>query len=454
MSRWFRNTVISLLIGGGFLWLAVRDWHWADIEDSFRPLPPSAAWLSLEADGPVPEGVQATVERDGAVIQEVTLRPSRGGLQTHPLDPARLTGGVEGWWTLRTEPAVALKAWSVDFRSPEARAARDRPGDPWVFAASPGARVRVRSIAWLWVLPYLLAFGVIHLARILRFGVLLRPLARLSLWRLTLISSVGYMAIIVLPLRLGEFVRPYLVTEDGVSFSGALGACVVERVLDGLAVCGLLFGAVALAAASGASIPPSIYVAGGLALTLFLSTLVVLLLSWWKRDLTLRVLRAIGEPISKGLTDKALALVDGFLDGVASLPNRRLVAAIFGLTALYWSANIAGHWFLLQAAGVVGPTGADLGLIEAAAIMAILAIGIILPAGPGFAGNFEAAARLGMTPFVTAEVLLTRGAAWTLLIHSITLLLQAGIGLAFLATGQVSFRRAVSGSQRQAGQSP
>lgn len=451
MSRWLRNTVISVLIGGAFLYLAVRDWNWADIQDSFRPLPTSHAWLTVELPAALPAGAKAVARLDDVTIAEVSLTQGAAGSQSHRIDLGAVES-PEGWWTLETDAAVSR--WSVDFRSPKHRAARNRPGDPWVFATTAGAPLRVRGIDWLWVLPYLAAFAVIHLTRILRFGVLLRPLARLSLWRLTLVSSVGYMAIIVLPLRLGEFVRPYLVSEDGVSFSGALGACVVERVLDGLAVCGLLFGSVAIAAAAGVTIPPSIYVAGGVAATVFTGTLFVLLFARWKRDATLRLLRALGDPISKRLTDTLLGLVDGFLDGVASLPNRRLVAATFGLTVMYWGANILGHWFLLQAAGVVGPTGQDLLLSNAAAIMAILAIGIILPAGPGFAGNFEAAARLGLSPFVTAEVLLTRGAAWTLLIHSITLLLQAGIGLAFLATGQVSFRRAVSQSGRQEGQSP
>jgi uncharacterized protein (TIRG00374 family) len=291
----------------------------------------------------------------------------------------------------------------------------------------------------------------------MRFGVLLRPLAKLSLWRLFVVGSVGYMAIILLPLRLGEFVRPYLVTEDGVSFSGALGACVVERVLDGLAVCGLLFGSVFLAAAAGVHVPTGVWVAGGAALVLFTSTLFVLLFANWRREGTLKVLRRIGEPISKKLTDKALGLVDSFIDGVAVLPNRRLILATFALTAIYWAANVFGHWCLLQAAGVVSPTGQDLGMVEAAAIMSILAIGIILPAGPGFAGNFEAAARVGMSLFVTTEVLLTRGAAWTLLIHSITLLLQTGIGLTLLATGQVSLARALRAdptNQPQVEQSP
>ncbi len=452
MGRWLRNTILSVLIGGGFLWLAVSDWNWDDIGDCFRPLPQGPGWLTVDLSTPTEVPERLGLHRDGVEVLTLTLAPGPAGRRSLPL--ALAPGSPpEGWWSVDTQ--APLSAWSLDFRSPQDRALRDRPGDPWVFAAPSGGRARVRGIAWGWVLPYLGAFLFIHAARILRFGVLLRPLARLSLWRLTVVSSVGYMAIIALPLRLGEFVRPYLVTEDGITFSGALGACVVELVLDGLAVCSILFGSVFIVAAAGVTIPPGLWLAGGLAAGLFTSTLGVLLLARWRRAGTLGVLRRLGEPISKPLTDKVLALVDGFLEGVGALPNRRLVVSLFTLTAVYWGANIAGHWFLLQAAGVVGPDGQDLGLVQAAAVMSVLAIGIILPAGPGFAGNFEAAARLGLGLFVATEILLTRGAAWTLMLHSLTLVLQAGIGLAFLATGQVSLGRALAADPyAQAEQTP
>ncbi len=335
MGRWLRNTVISVVIGGAFLYLAVRDWNWADIRDSLRPLPSGAVWLTVDLVSPLVAPASVHLERDGAALPALELAAGPAGVRSIAVDLSTqgpTQGPTEGWWTAKTD--ASLRSWSLDFRSPTARAARDRPGDPWVFSAQPGRPVRVRGLDWFWVLPYLAAFVVIHFARIMRFGALLRPLAKLSLWRLFVVGSVGYMAIILLPLRLGEFVRPYLVTEDGASFSGALGACVVERVLDGLAVCGLLFGSVFLAAAAGVHVPTGVWVAGGAALVLFTSTLFVLLFANWRREGTLKVLRRIGEPISKKLTDKALGLVDSFIDGVAVLALRRLIRGTVWLTAL------------------------------------------------------------------------------------------------------------------------
>ena len=121
----------------------------------------------------------------------------------------------------------------------------------------------------------------------------------------------------------------------------------------------------------------------------------------------------------------------------------------------YW-LNKIGIGLLLLGVAFLFKYSIDQGWITPAVRVGFgLAIGIILPAGPGFAGNFEAAARLGLGLFVATEILLTRGAAWTLMLHSLTLVLQAGIGLAFLATGQVSLGRALAADPyAQAEQTP
>src|SRR4029078_11921215 len=55
-------------------------------------------------------------------------------------------------------------------------------------------------------------------------------------------SSVGFMSILALPIRLGEFVRPYFVTREGrIRMSAAVGTVAVERIVDGLLISILFF---------------------------------------------------------------------------------------------------------------------------------------------------------------------------------------------------------------------
>ena len=96
----------------------------------------------------------------------------------------------------------------------------------------------VGSLGWQAVALYLLTMVVTHLFRTLRWEYLLRALGTsLPFRRLLPISSVGFMAILALPVRLGEFVRPYLVArERKVRMSTMVGAVAVERIVDGLMI--------------------------------------------------------------------------------------------------------------------------------------------------------------------------------------------------------------------------
>src|SRR4029078_1219748 len=78
----------------------------------------------------------------------------------------------------------------------------------------------------------------------LRWNFLLAPLGvRIPNAPLLAISSVGFMAILALPARLGGFVRPGLLRKRGVSATAGLGTVAVERIVDGLLVSLFVFGA-------------------------------------------------------------------------------------------------------------------------------------------------------------------------------------------------------------------
>ena len=77
-----------------------------------------------------------------------------------------------------------------------------------------GDAFKVLELSYLWGFIGLLA--VVHATRAWRWKYLLEPIgARLSFGRLMAVSSVGFMAILALPARLGEFVPPGVGTRAG-----------------------------------------------------------------------------------------------------------------------------------------------------------------------------------------------------------------------------------------------
>src|SRR5215813_12548952 len=87
-------------------------------------------------------------------------------------------------------------------------------------------RVQLHSVIsgmhWSDFAPYLAGYlglqVIVHLCRSLRWNHLLAPLGvKVPAGPLLAISSVGFMAILAFPARLGEFVRPGLMRKRGVS---------------------------------------------------------------------------------------------------------------------------------------------------------------------------------------------------------------------------------------------
>ena len=109
----------------------------------------------------------------------------------------------------------------------------------------PDCRVSKLAQLWLslkgadygWVALYLVILVAIHFIRTFRWGILLEPVGKPTFARLNSASAIGFMALVIMPFRLGEFARPLLIAEKGkIRRSAAMASVVVERVIDGIAM--------------------------------------------------------------------------------------------------------------------------------------------------------------------------------------------------------------------------
>ena len=88
---------------------------------------------------------------------------------------------------------------------------------------------------YVFIIPAVGLYLISVLIRTLRWQVMLRHLRPINVSRLYPVVVVGYMANNILPMRLGELVRSYCVSErEGVSKTSALATIFLERVLDAL----------------------------------------------------------------------------------------------------------------------------------------------------------------------------------------------------------------------------
>jgi len=302
------------------------------------------------------------------------------------------------------------------------------------------------------VLLYLATLALTHLFRAWRLTYLLRPLGlQVSQRRLLPISSVGFMAILALPVRLGEFVRPYYLARDGrVRMSAALGTVAVERIIDGLAISILFFVSYLVSSSGTQAFSPELKFGAWLSLTGFLGLTAFLALALIRPGpairlfLKLSLLSTFAPGRAHHIGDRLRSLISGFR--VLGDPGNLFWFLVH--TLAYWGINGLGMWILARGMNLPISLGA------AYTAMAFTGVVLTLPNSPGLVGQFHAAIKLSLMAYLPAAVVNSRGIAYAVVLHGLQSLWYVGMGLLSLplvaGAGHQSLRDAVRESNRAA----
>jgi uncharacterized protein (TIRG00374 family) len=247
----------------------------------------------------------------------------------------------------------------------------------------------IRHADLWWVCAYLLLLMVIHFIRAIRWGILLEPVVKVPFGELNMLAAVGFMLLVALPLRLGEFGRPFLVAEHmRVSKSASLASVVFERIVDGLTMGAML---VLLSWTLGSQLSPenaqylnwgatlvSLGFGGGLVLLVFAAKL--------PAPTEALIRHSVGR-IMPGIAERIITMLRSFTDGLRVLPSVGKAVAFFGLTAIYWT--LAAFGLLLVAQAFPEPKLHALPWIAGYTMVGMQVIGAMIPGGPGAAGTFQ-----------------------------------------------------------------
>ena len=221
--------------------------------------------------------------------------------------------------------------------------------------------------------------GLVFLVRAYRWQLLLAPVASVPVSVFFSATLIGFMGNNILPLRAGELLRLYALARLGrVSTSHALATGTLDRVFDMLLISLLL----------GISLPLIPGLEGYAATNaLFLSLIVMLLGSAWflVQEDNRRWVRRVPQRIQPRIEE--------FLDSLQVLRSGPLFLKTLAFSTAIWGGMVIYFWLLLYACAFSLP-------IEAAlVVMLLLAVGVALPAAPGFIGVFQYAVVLALSFF-------------------------------------------------------
>lgn len=276
------------------------------------------------------------------------------------------------------------------------------------------ASARAVDAGYLWV--YAASFVVVHAARVGRWVVMVRGISDAPVREVVGVGLTGFAAIVLFPLRLGELVRPALLQQrTGVPFSAGLGTAVVERVADGLIITLVLFLSILAAPVAASDVVRS---AGWASLGIFVSASVGLTLFVWRRAFAERLLAATVGRVSRKVSGVLIETMETFSRGLQSLHGGGRLWWFLLLTLVYWSANAMGMWWLAQGFGFVLPWYAGWGLLGT------LVVGLMIPTGPGFLGNFQYFVQEGLRLYLPGSSAGAAGLAMGLIQNGLQLLIQ------------------------------
>jgi hypothetical protein len=245
------------------------------------------------------------------------------------------------------------------------------------------------------------------------------------------VSFIGYAALLLLPFRMGEIVRPALVHKKGqISAWAATGSVAAERVIDGLYLSALLFVSLRMAKPrdplpdriGGLDVPASVVPAAAYgAVALFSAAFVAMGLFYWRRafarKLTERTVGLVSPRLGAWLADR----VERVAEGMRFLPRLRYAGPFVAITAVYWAVNAAGLLVLCRAVGLPSIT-----YWQACVVMGVLALGILVPNAPGFFGSFQMSVYAGLALYSAPAEVIGAGSAAVFWLY----VLQVGVTLA------------------------
>jgi uncharacterized protein (TIRG00374 family) len=282
----------------------------------------------------------------------------------------------------------------------------------------------LRTVDYRWLIPSAICTLLGYLVRTVRWQLILSGAARAPLRTLFPVLIMGFATNNLLPGRLGEFWRAYLLgRKRGVRKTLALASVFVERVFDGLTLIALL-----------AIVSTSIQLPGWsreielIAAFIFLGATTAVFVTLWSPTLALQLMHRLTQPLPAHWSAWGEERAKAFIEGLAPLRKPTVLLGAAGLSAAVWLLEGSSYLLLNRGMNLGLPSSVELPGIGLALVT--INLGIMVPSGPGYVGTQE---------FFGTSALQVVGAnpqaalALVVVSHALQYLLITGLGLAFFA---------------------
>jgi glycosyltransferase 2 family protein len=242
----------------------------------------------------------------------------------------------------------------------------------------------IANVDWKWVILAILLDVMSYGVQALRWKLLLTPFGRVRLTRSIRAVFAGLFANIVFPLRPGEFLRSYLLSNsEEITLGRILGSVGVERLVD-LVIATASLGVVSLFVELPNRFNRLADILG--VVTLVLISIVVGLIFYLEMKIADNPPEAVSRRGFRGRAMEALVALHAM--GTAPSFYPALLTSVFMPLC-----QIGALWSMMRAYGL------DLPFLAAVVVVLIINLGISLPNAPANVGSYQFFCVLGLSVF-------------------------------------------------------
>lgn len=248
--------------------------------------------------------------------------------------------------------------------------------------------------------------------------------------------SIGYFLSNILPGRVGDLVRAFIIGQmEGVSKVRSLSTVVVERLMDGLAVV-FFFGL------TGFFVPnlPNEARQGALGVAVVgVGGIVFLLALTFQKERGMALLHRIASPFSFLNRPGLWHMLESLIDGFAVLRSPRPIFGVLVWSLYVWITGGLVFWFVMFATGLVDAAGAPLPISAAFLVMTVTSLVVVVPSSPGYLGIFHFWAQVTLTTIYGVDK--TTALSYAIVVHATSYLWLMVVGVYAIAREGFSFSR-------------
>jgi uncharacterized protein (TIRG00374 family) len=281
------------------------------------------------------------------------------------------------------------------------------------------------------VAPAIVLWLIGYVARTIRWRTILSQSPVGSMFELFGVLMVGFATNNLLPARLGELARAYLLRRrTGLRKTFVLASIFLERVFDGLA----LVAVIAILSAM-VELPGWGREVEAAAAALFVGVAICLGILLYRHELAARFVAFVARPLPTRIGKFAIGAFGAFVNGLGSMRSPGVVAGTSALSLVVWGIEWAAY-MLVASAFSLGLSTVQLAA-ACAFLLVVVNLGIMIPAAPGYVGTFQffAVAALGVWGVPPEKAL-----AVAIVAHLAQYVLVTAIGLAFFGREHISLR--------------